>query len=69
VVRIAGRPEESIEIVERPAEDYYGQGYQDVENRLPSIERARTLLGWNPSRPLAETVDRTVRHFLERSRA
>jgi nucleoside-diphosphate-sugar epimerase len=69
VARIAGRPEESIEIVERPAEDYYGQGYQDVEDRLPSIERARTLLGWNPSRPLAETVDRTVRHFLERSRA
>jgi len=38
VARIAGRPEESIEIVERPAEDYYGPGSQDVADRLRAVK-------------------------------
>ncbi len=36
------------EIIEVPAETYYGKGYQDIYTRKPSIEKARTLLGWSP---------------------
>lgn len=55
-------------IVEVEAEEYYGEGYQDVEDRLPSIEKARRLLGWAPRIPLDETLRRTVRYFLEAER-
>lgn len=43
---------------------YYGDGYQDVEHRRPSIRNARTLLGWNPEIPLRESVAQTLDYFL-----
>ena len=43
---------------------YYGQGYQDVEHRKPSIENARRLLGWTPSIPMRQTVADTLDFFL-----
>ncbi|TKI04657.1 bifunctional UDP-4-amino-4-deoxy-L-arabinose formyltransferase/UDP-glucuronic acid oxidase ArnA [Martelella alba] len=43
---------------------YYGQGYQDVEHRKPSIRNARRLLGWTPSVPMRRTVEDTLDFFL-----
>ncbi|MGH9368314.1 MAG: bifunctional UDP-4-keto-pentose/UDP-xylose synthase, partial [Thermoanaerobaculia bacterium] len=34
--------------------DYYGEGYQDILTRVPSIQRARRLLGWEPKVGLDE---------------
>ena len=36
------------EIIEVPAQTYYGEGYQDIYARKPNIEKARPLLGWSP---------------------
>ncbi len=44
---------------------YYGQGYQDVAHRKPSIRKARKLLGWNPAIPLETSVDETLDFFLQ----
>lgn len=44
---------------------FYGHGYQDVENRLPSIRQARTILGWLPRVPLAQSVEETLDFFLK----
>jgi UDP-4-amino-4-deoxy-L-arabinose formyltransferase/UDP-glucuronic acid dehydrogenase (UDP-4-keto-hexauronic acid decarboxylating) len=44
--------------------NYYGQGYQDVEHRRPSIRNARRLLGWSPRIPLRQTVEETLDFFL-----
>ena len=30
------------------SESYYGKGYQDVQNRIPSIENTKAELGWSP---------------------
>ncbi len=30
-------------------DDYYGQGYQDAQRRVPSIEQAKSILGWAPT--------------------
>ncbi|MEV0373324.1 bifunctional UDP-4-keto-pentose/UDP-xylose synthase [Streptomyces sp. NPDC050636] len=49
-------------LVEVPADEHYGPGYEDVRTRLPSIERARTLLGWQPRTALDEALRRTVAH-------
>jgi len=44
---------------------YYGDGYQDVQHRRPSIENAQRLLNWNPETPLSESVKETLDYFLQ----
>lgn len=46
-------------------EQAFGKGYQDVQVRKPSIERAKKLLGWSPKIPLRDTVRQTVRYYWE----
>lgn len=53
------------EIIELPHEDYYGQGYQDILNRKPSIEKAKRLLGWAPKTGLDQALSDTLDYFLE----
>ena len=43
---------------------YYGEGYEDVRHRRPSIENARRLLDWRPMVPLADSVSATLNFFL-----
>ncbi len=43
---------------------YYGNGYQDVTHRRPSIRNARRLLHWEPSVPLEQTIHKTLDFFL-----
>jgi nucleoside-diphosphate-sugar epimerase len=38
----------STQIIEVSASNYYGEGYQDVQNRVPSIKNAQEHLGWTP---------------------
>jgi UDP-4-amino-4-deoxy-L-arabinose formyltransferase/UDP-glucuronic acid dehydrogenase (UDP-4-keto-hexauronic acid decarboxylating) len=51
-------------IKEIESKAYYGDGYQDVTHRRPSIRNANTVLGWRPVIPLEESVDRTLDFFL-----
>ncbi|MEY0176303.1 bifunctional UDP-4-amino-4-deoxy-L-arabinose formyltransferase/UDP-glucuronic acid oxidase ArnA [Providencia rettgeri] len=44
---------------------YYGQGYQDVEHRKPSVENARRLLGWVPTIDMKDTIEETLDFFLQ----
>ena len=43
---------------------FYGEGYQDVEHRKPSIDNAQRYLNWQPNVPLTQTIDRTLDFFL-----
>jgi UDP-4-amino-4-deoxy-L-arabinose formyltransferase/UDP-glucuronic acid dehydrogenase (UDP-4-keto-hexauronic acid decarboxylating) len=43
---------------------YYGDGYQDVQYRKPSIENARTLLDWHPQIMLDSSIGETLDFFL-----
>ena len=47
------------------ATTYYGKGYQDILTRKPSIEKARTLLGWEPHVSLHDALARTLDAFLD----
>ena len=38
-----------VSLVETTADDYYGKGYQDVQNRVPSIANTCADLDWKPS--------------------
>lgn len=52
-------------IVVTPAREYYGEAYQDITTRKPNIDRARTLLGWEPKVGLKDALQRTLDAFLE----
>ncbi|HAR95172.1 MAG TPA: hypothetical protein DCR97_04305, partial [Deltaproteobacteria bacterium] len=49
------------EIIEVFSQDFYGEGYQDIDRRVPSIAKAKKLIGWEPridlDTPLAKTLD------------
>lgn len=47
------------------AKKFYGSGYQDVEHRRPSIDQAKTLLGWKPVVPFSRSVEETLDFFLK----
>ncbi len=52
-------------IEEVGAKEFYGAGYQDIQTRTPSIERAKSLLGWEPKYGLEDALKRTLDAFLE----
>jgi UDP-4-amino-4-deoxy-L-arabinose formyltransferase/UDP-glucuronic acid dehydrogenase (UDP-4-keto-hexauronic acid decarboxylating) len=43
---------------------YYGEGYQDVQYRRPSIRNAFQYLDWKPAVPLQTTIENTLDFFL-----
>ena len=51
-------------MVETESRSYYGEGYQDVQHRRPSIDNARRLLDWSPKIPLEQSIDETLDYFL-----
>jgi nucleoside-diphosphate-sugar epimerase len=53
-------------IVEVSSGDYYGEGYQDIMTRVPSIRRARQFLGWEPKVGLDDAVRKTVDFYLRK---
>ena len=52
-------------IIEVSSADYYGNGYQDILTRVPSIRRAREALGWEPRVTLEEGIRRTLDYYLK----
>ena len=38
-----------VKMVEVSAADYYGAGYQDIQNRVPKIDNTRRDLDWEPT--------------------
>ncbi|CAL7963770.1 UDP-4-amino-4-deoxy-L-arabinose formyltransferase / UDP-glucuronic acid dehydrogenase (UDP-4-keto-hexauronic acid decarboxylating) [Gammaproteobacteria bacterium] len=54
-----------IKIVSTHSDNYYGSGYQDVQNRVPSIKRAREILGWKPKTDLETALQKTMDFYLK----
>ncbi len=53
-----------LEIVS--ADDYYGKTYDDMQNRLPSVEKIEMLLGWKPNTGMRELLNRTIKWYADR---
>jgi UDP-4-amino-4-deoxy-L-arabinose formyltransferase/UDP-glucuronic acid dehydrogenase (UDP-4-keto-hexauronic acid decarboxylating) len=53
------------EIVEVGSKEFYGEGYQDIQTRTPSIARAKECLGWSPKVGLTEALKKTLDAFFE----
>ena len=44
-------------------EKFYGSGYEDCDRRVPSIDKARRLLGWSAKTSLADTLRITMQYY------
>ncbi|MHB1942946.1 MAG: bifunctional UDP-4-keto-pentose/UDP-xylose synthase [Acidiferrobacteraceae bacterium] len=57
---------EKVRIITVKSADYYGQGYQDILTRVPSIRNATQHLGWRPSTDLTTALRKTLDYHLGR---
>ena len=55
-------PFAGIRVIESHA--YYGDGYEDVEHRRPSIRNAKKVLDWQPKIALRTSIAATLDYFL-----
>jgi UDP-4-amino-4-deoxy-L-arabinose formyltransferase/UDP-glucuronic acid dehydrogenase (UDP-4-keto-hexauronic acid decarboxylating) len=52
-------------IVKVSSKDYYGEGYQDITTRVPSVAKAKRLLGWTPKTDFATGLGKTLDFYLK----
>lgn len=45
-------------------EEFYGAGYEDSDRRIPDIDKARRLLGWEPRFGLRQALELTMAYYL-----
>jgi nucleoside-diphosphate-sugar epimerase len=55
---------EAVKLVTTRSEDYYGEGYQDIMTRVPSIENAERYLGWKPVTDFETALRKTLDYHL-----
>ncbi len=48
------------EIIEVYSRDFYGEGYQDIDRRVPSIAKATEIVGWQPLVDLDTAPQKTL---------
>jgi UDP-glucose 4-epimerase len=53
------------EIVYVPYEEAYGDGFEDMERRVPNIELIKSLVGWEPKRDLSTMIS-DIADFLQK---
>jgi UDP-apiose/xylose synthase len=56
-----GRP---VEIKTIASKEFYGEGYEDSDRRMPDISKARLLLGWEPQTDLETALRNTMAWYV-----
>ena len=54
----------NVNIVSIDSEKHYGKGYEDLENRVPSIQKAKQYLEWSPKIGIREALKKTLDYHL-----
>lgn len=54
-----------VKIIKITAKKHYGEGYQDMINRMPYIRNAQRDLEWNPKVNLRQALKRTFAAYVE----
>ena len=55
-------------IVDVSGLEFYGEGYEDCDRRMPNLTKAKERLGWEPTRSLKETLLETVTYYYQQYR-
>ncbi|HEY0429205.1 MAG TPA: GDP-mannose 4,6-dehydratase [Pyrinomonadaceae bacterium] len=61
--------ESESEIRYIPYEEAYGEGFEDMRRRVPSLEKAKRLIGYQPTRTLEDIINDVANQFREEIRA
>jgi len=61
--RIAQRAHSRSEIKLIPYDQAYESGFEDMRRRVPSTEKIRTAIGWQPAISLDQTLDEVIAQF------
>jgi len=59
---------EATKIIEVSSGEYYGKGYEDILTRVPSIAKAKEILGWEPKTDLKTALKKTLDYYLVEAR-
>lgn len=60
-------PDEGIVFI--PYEEAYEAGFEDMRRRVPSIDKIRETIGWQPEIRLDDTLRSVIRYYLQQSGA
>jgi len=52
-----------VKLIDVSASDYYGKGYQDVQNRVPKIDNTCAELNWRPTVSMEEALKRIMESY------
>ena len=52
-------------IVSVSSDEFYGEGYEDCDRRMPNLDKTKELLGWEPVIPLEEALYETMAWYHE----
>jgi len=71
-VTIKGLAEKAVEMTGStseiryiPYEEAYGEGFEDMQRRVPSLEKAKRLIGYQPTRTLETIINDVAEQFRE----
>lgn len=69
-ISIKGLAEKAIEMTNStseiryiPYEEAYGEGFEDMQRRVPSLEKAKRLIGYQPTRTLENIINDVAEEF------
>ncbi len=54
--KIIAETESKSEIIHVPYSEAYGDGFEDMERRVPNIDLIKDLVGWEPTRDLSRMI-------------
>ena len=60
---LTGRTSKS-DIINVSSEQFYGEGYDDCDRRVPDISKAAELLDWFPTTSLRELLNKTIAWYI-----
>jgi UDP-glucose 4-epimerase len=58
--RIITRTNSTSELIYVPYKDAYGDGFEDMERRVPNIDLIKELVGWSPQLDLDQIIDEII---------
>jgi UDP-glucose 4-epimerase len=64
--RVVARARSASPIVTVPYDEAYEKGFEDMQRRVPSIEKIKAAIGWQPTIPLDQTLDEVIGYFRKR---
>jgi hypothetical protein len=63
---LGGSKKEKRKIVFVPYDEAYGKGFEDMNRRVPNIQKIKTLINWEPKLTLNKTLLRVINLFRSR---